>query len=251
MTTLTVDGSDTPVELNADEQESLAIGEEMQQNEQQLLAGKYKSPEDLESAYLELQKKLGESQAEPSAEDNTESSEEPKEESKTNFLDTLWEESQSEYTPETLKKLEEMNPRELAEMHLQYRSKNNNTPQEFSQRTVDQLQSVVGGADNYSKMVKWADQNLDSREVEMFDSVMDQGNPTAAYFAITSLAQRYQDAIGFDGKMLTGKAASSSKSKVFKSQAELVAAMNDPRYDNDPAYRQELMKQLENSDIDF
>ena len=247
MTTLTVDGSDTPVELNADEQESLAIGEEMQQSEQQLLAGKYKSPEDLESAYLELQKKLGES----STKEEAESSEETNEESKADFLDTLWDESQSEFTPETLKKLEEMSPRDLAEMHLQYRSKNNNAPQEFSQKTVDQLQGVVGGADNYSKMIKWADQNLDSREVEMFDSVMDTGNPSAAYFAITSLAQRYQDAIGFDGKMLSGKASSSTKTKGFKSQAELVAAMNDPRYENDPAYRQELMTQLENSDIDF
>ena len=59
MTTLTVDGADSPVELNADEQESLAIGEEMQQEQDTLLAGKYKSTEDLESAYIELQKKLG------------------------------------------------------------------------------------------------------------------------------------------------------------------------------------------------
>ena len=84
----------------------------------------------------------------------------------------------------------------------------------------------------------------------MFDQVMEAGNPNAAYFAISSLAQRYQDTIGFDGKMLTGK-ASSSKSKGFKSQAELVSAMSDPRYDTDPAYRQELMEQLENSDVNF
>ena len=102
MSTLTVDGSDTPQELNADEQDSLAVGEELQQEQEQLLAGKYKSAEDLESAYLELQKKLGESQ--PSEEPTEETAEEP--EATTNILDTLWNESQSEYTQETLKQLE-------------------------------------------------------------------------------------------------------------------------------------------------
>ena len=64
-------------ELNADEQESLQIGEEMEQQQEQRLAGKYKSAEELEAAYLELQKKLGENSSEPS--ETTE--EEPQEES--------------------------------------------------------------------------------------------------------------------------------------------------------------------------
>lgn len=247
MTTLTVDGSDSPVELNADEQESLAIGEEMQQEQETLLAGKYKSTEDLESAYIELQKKLGDSQkSEPEQQEATDQQAQPE----GNFLDTLWKEAQSEYTQDTLKQLEGMSSRDLAQMHLEYRSQNNSEPREFTQDTIDKLQGVVGGAENYSNMVEWAGSNLSEQEVSMFDQVMEAGNPNAAYFAISSLAQRYQDSIGFDGKMLTGKAAS-SKSKGFKSQAELVSAMSDPRYDTDPAYRQELMEQLENSDVDF
>ena len=246
MSTLTVDGSDTPQELNADEQDSLAVGEELQQEQEQLLAGKYKSAEDLESAYLELQKKLGESQ--PSEEPTEETAEES--EATTNILDTLWNESQSEYTQETLKQLESMSARDLAQMHLEYRSKNSSEPKEFNEQTVQQLQSVVGGPDNYSKMVQWAANNLSSEEIDMFDAVMDSGNPQAAYFAINSFAQRYQDAIGFDGKMLTGK-ASTAQPQGFKSQAELVAAMSDPRYDSDPAYRQDVMTKLENSDLDF
>jgi len=246
MPTLTVDGSDTPQELNADEQDSLAVGEEMQQEQEQLLAGKYKSAEDLESAYLELQKKLGESQ--PSEEPKEETAEEP--EATTNILDTLWNESQSEYTQDTLKQLESMSARDLAQMHLEYRSKNSSEPKEFNEQTVQQLQSVVGGADNYSKMVQWAASNLSSEEIDMFDAVMDSGNPQAAYFAINSFAQRYQDAIGFDGKLLTGK-PSTAQPQGFKSQAELVAAMSDPRYDSDPAYRQDVMTKLESSDLDF
>ena len=49
--------------------------------------------------------------------------------------------------------------------------------------------------------------------------------------------------------MLTGKP--SSNSEVFRSQAELVAAMGDPRYDNDPAYRQDVISKLDRSKINF
>ena len=61
--TLTYDaGTDTVTtedNLTEAEQESLAVGEEMQAQQEQLLAGKYKNAEDLEKAYVELQKKLG------------------------------------------------------------------------------------------------------------------------------------------------------------------------------------------------
>ena len=46
--------------LTPDEQDSLKVGEEMAEKEVQLLAGKYKDAEELEKAYVELQKKLGE-----------------------------------------------------------------------------------------------------------------------------------------------------------------------------------------------
>ena len=50
--------------------------------------------------------------------------------------------------------------------------------------------------------------------------------------------------------MLTGKAAE-TRGDIFRSQAQLVQAMSDPRYDNDPAYRQDVIAKLERSDIDF
>ena len=64
--TLTVN-TDAPTEtadvvenLTPDEQDSLQVGEEMMNQQEQLLAGKYKNAEDLEKAYVELQSKLGE-----------------------------------------------------------------------------------------------------------------------------------------------------------------------------------------------
>ena len=46
--------------LTEEEQDSLQVGEKMMAEQEGLLAGKYKSPKDLEKAYLELQKKQGE-----------------------------------------------------------------------------------------------------------------------------------------------------------------------------------------------
>ena len=37
----------------------------------------------------------------------------------------------------------------------------------------------------------------------------------------------------------------------FRSQAEVVAAMSDPRYERDPAYRQDLYDKLERSNVQF
>lgn len=252
MTTLTVDGSpEESGELSAEEQDSLAVGEQMAQEQESLYAGKYKNAEELESAYIELQKKLGSSDDEDSDNDGDES-EDTSEES-TSILDELWEQSQSEFKEETLEKLRGMDPTELANMYLQYR--NNASQQEpqardMPQEVVTQLKSIVGGDANYKNMTEWASSNLSEQEIAMFDKVMDFGDPNAAYFAINSLAQRYQDAVGFDGKLLTGKASSSNKAG-FRSQAEMIEAMQDPRYDRDPAYRQEVMQKLESSDVDF
>ena len=58
--TITYDSTDDSVVIESQEardQESLEIGEKMMQEQENLLAGKYRKPEDLEKAYLELQKK--------------------------------------------------------------------------------------------------------------------------------------------------------------------------------------------------
>ena len=63
--------------LTPDEQDSLKVGEEIVDQQEQLLAGKYKTAQDLEKAYKELESKLGEQSGQEnveqtSAEDETE-----------------------------------------------------------------------------------------------------------------------------------------------------------------------------------
>ena len=207
---------ETPVNsevLNSDEQDSLAVAESLEGGEQPLLAGKFKDPQALEQAYVELQKKLGEPRDEvQSTEDESESTA-PAEEEETS--------SDPEADVETL-----------------------------SEAQAQELMDMVGGEKAYKSMLEWAGDNFGKEEVEMYDQVMESGNPNAIFFAVQALQSRYNDAVGSDGQLLTGRGAQNTDDS-FRSQAELVAAMSDPRYDRDPAYRADLMRRLENSDVEF
>ena len=246
--------------LNADEQDSLKVGETMQEEQENLLAGKYKDAQELESAYIELQKKLGEKGSEAGEdtrdtnEDEQENEKENEEETKedsseTNILDELWEQSSDDkYDEDTLEALSKTDPVELAKMHLEYRAKN--VPQELSDNNIKELKNIAGGEQGYDDMLAWADKNLNKQEIDMFDAVMEKGDPLAAFFAVRSLSYRWNDSKGVDGRMLTGTAPKSDGSQ-FRSQAEVVQAMSDPRYERDSAYRQDVMKKLERSNVNF
>ena len=257
--TLTMDETpaDNP-EFTQEEMDSLKVGEEMEAQQEQLLAGKYKTAEDLESAYIELQKKLGEPKEEVSNETEETVSEETTEESKeeepkdkeSSVLDSLWEQRDNKdgFSDDVLKELASTNPGELAKEYLKYRQANQ--PQALTDENISQLMESAGGEEKYNTIVGWAKNNLSEQEQKMYDTVVDRGDPLACYFALQALMGRYNDAVGTDGRMLTGKPPSSA-GDVFKSQAEMVKAMEDDRYNDDPAYRQAIMEKLERSNIEF
>jgi len=238
----------------------------MVEAQDELLAGKYKDAQELEKAYVELQKKLGDkgSKDSPEAGDSQDSEEVESEEdqqdedeaevdtSKDGILDQLWEEANGdEYSKETLEELSKLDAVDIADMHLRYRQQvEQNIPQPINEQQATELKNVAGGEQQYGEMLQWAKDNLNPQEVQMFDTVIERGDPLAAFFAVRSLAYRYQDSLGREGTMVTGTAPRGDGSQ-FKSQAEVVEAMSDPRYDRDPAFRQKIMKKLERSDINF
>jgi len=254
MATLTID--ETPAdtsEFSAEEMDSLKVGEEMQEAQDNRLAGKYENAQELEKAYIELEKKIGskseEEEAAPAAEtEDTEEPEQPEQPDGPSVLDKLWDEKDSGFQDETLNELASSNPGELAKAYLQLRA--STEAPNLSDKDVDQLKQVAGGEDNYNRVIEWADSNLSSQEKDMYDTVMDRGDKLGCYFAIQALLSRYRDGVGSDGTLLQGKAPSSSSAQ-FRSQAELVQAMADPRYDRDPAYRRDVQQKLEYSNIDF
>ena len=142
-----------PEILNSDEKESLAIAESLEQGEQPLLAGKFKDPQALEQAYVELQKKLGEPRDEvPAPEDQGEP---------------------AKAEPEAEDSEEPDSPERLSEEQAEY------------------LMDMVGGDKAYKSMIDWAGQNFSKEEISMYDGVMESGDANAIFFAVQALQARY------------------------------------------------------------
>ena len=242
--------ADAP-ELNADEQESLAIGEEMQAAEDNLLAGKYKSVQDLEKGYLEAQKMLGERSSE---QETAEEEQEPAEYSPTDYLNAAASEygEKGELSEETMNQLTTMSSEELIAAYINTQTNQQQQAQgvELSDRQVQSIKQSVGGDQQYEALVGWAGENLDSSSIDAFDSLVESGNAKAIELAVAGLYSMYEAQNGSDGQMISGKAPTSN-GETFRSQAEVVAAMSDPRYDRDPAYRDEVIAKLDRSNDYF
>ena len=121
---------------------------------------------------------------------------------------------------------------------------------EMTDAQVNQVQNYVGGEKQYNEIVSWAGQNLGRSQIEAFDGVVQTGNVEMIKLAIAGLKSQYSDANGYEGTTLQGKPARSS-GDTFRSQAELVAAIGDPRYDTDPAYRDDVIAKLDRSNMEF
>lgn len=256
MATLTYDPTpaDQP-EFNEAEQEALAIGEAAAAEQEQLLAGKFKDAEALEKAYLELQSKLGSRKEESSEEDDLNDDGQAEEEAEvtttSKILDSLWEDVQNgNITDATREKLAELDTGELATEYLKYRQAVEQQSYDITDNQVAELRNIAGGEEGYQELVAWASDNLSKEDIQRYDNVIASGNYDAISFAIQALTSKYTEAMGIEGQLLKGKPTANSKD-VFRSQAEVVAAMSDPRYDRDPAYRSDVFAKLERSNLEY
>jgi len=272
--TLTYDaGTDTVTDgegnnLTPAEQDSLAVGEELVAQQEKLLAGKYKDAAELEKAYVELQSKLGEKSNKDSGEagdtkdsaevESEETTEETEETPQTSAAAELITSASNEFnekgelTPETIEKFSSMSSKELVEAYMQVQAdlpqaSNEAEVADISTAVVNEVKNAAGGEQAYNNMVQWAGENLDQNSIQAFDNIINSGSVEAIKLAVAGLKAEYENSNGYEGQMYSGKAPKTSKD-VFRSQAELVDAMSDRRYDRDPAYRQDVIDKLERSD---
>ena len=218
-------------------------------------AGKYKSAEELERAYLELQKKLGErtenSEEKPAAEEKQEGSEEAETDQEPNEAYQTLEAASKEYeeggelSEDTLEKLSQLDSKELIENWVEY--VNSSKPEQpagaIPQEDVDRIMGSVGGNDQYQTMVSWASEALAPDEIAAYDAVVSSGNSDAIYWAVQGLRSKYVESNGYEGKQVSGSRAPRPEPG-FRSQAELARAIGDPRYREDPAYRLDVQEKL-------
>ena len=245
--------ADAP-EFTEDEQNSLEVAEKLGQEEAKQYAGKFNNAEDLEDAYLELQKKLGSNDEDTEVDTLDETDEEvsPGVSLITNASEEYYA-NEGKLSTETMEKFGEMSSQDLVNAYMEIQANNPNPQQEYGDLTDAEMNSVynsAGGEKAYDSMVNWAADNLAEKKLDAFNSIINQGDATAIQIAVAGLKSEYDNAEGYEGRMLTGKAAASSRD-VFRSQAEVVQAMKDPRYARDEAYQQDIFDKLERSNVQF
>ena len=169
--------------------------------QEELIAGKFRSADDLLQAYQELEKKLGNNGGYNKTE---------------------------EATNETEDQAGGFEP----------------ISQEEEQTIVDS----IGGSDNFSAVQQWANENLNQEEIEAYNREVNSGDYYRARNALQSMYFAYQDQAGFEPELMGGRLSGNS-SDVFRSTAEVMAAMNDSRYLNDSAYTQDVQDKLIRSDV--
>jgi len=253
-------------EFSDEELDSLAVGEQMMQAQDQLLAGKYENAEQLEKAYIELQSKLGErSPSESESGEVSDSLEEAEYEAEEEELqeEVEWTEAAQvisnaaqeyaetgELSAEMMQEFANMSSQDLVEAYVNYFAEEQDTP-DLTDGQVNQIKNFAGGEEAYGELVGWAAENMDSQYLEAYNAMVDSANPAVIQLALAGLMATYQETNGYEGRMLSGRAAQESSLPVFRSQAEVVAAMSDPRYDSDPAYRQDVYDALERSNLQY
>lgn len=267
--------------VEAEEADSLEVGEKLVQEHEDLLAGKYKSAEELEKAYMELQSKLGggDEEAEEAEEGEYEATEGDyeryDEDGYVNFdavseaygdglaaafqennidpwaMNDHFYENDGTLTPEMYDQLNEAGfSDETIDAYLgglRNQLGYEDAGSTLDDRAISDIKGIAGGDEQYDAVVQWASENLPQEDIEAFDEVINTANEAAVRFAVKALVGQYEDAVGRTPELVTGK--QSSTGQAYRSMAEVVRDMSDPRYDTDDAYRMDVMRKLERSNL--
>tara|TARA_Y100000593_G_scaffold94607_1_gene194600 strand:- start:2343 stop:3149 length:807 start_codon:yes stop_codon:yes gene_type:complete len=263
---LTIKDEPTPA-LSPDNQATLNETDNVDTGEPSKLAGKYDSVEALEKAHLELQKKLGDSEpAEDSGITESESEQEVESASATEIygdlvggrldeagidfgdMNTRWQQT-GELQAEDYSELEKAGfTRDMVDAYLQGAQFRKDQDTELSAKQSAQIMSDYGGESEYKKMTSWAESNFTEAEQSAFNKAIRNQDIEVVKLAIAGLSARYSANAEREPRLIGGKTARESTDK-YESTAQIVAAMNDPLYKTDPAYRKKVENKIARSNV--
>ena len=103
----------------------------------------------------------------------------------------------------------------------------------------------VGGEDRYKAVAGWASTNLPAERVTAFNNALESGDQAQIINQLKGLQYDHMQATGYEPRLARGTAAAQSRATPFESEAQVVAAMNDPRYQNGPNMDPAYIKQVE------
>ena len=262
MTSSQVNVSETPP-MSAEDLQTLAKNET---DENGLILGKFKSVEDLAASYKELEGKLGQVSEEDQATEETE--EQTQEEGEFNAeeyygdgLASVLEEvgidaqditqrftDTGEISEDDYSKLGEAGfSKQVVDTYLDG-LRGVGEGDEIPTQQIQNIKDSVGGDQAYEQMADWCQQNLSEQEIKAFDKITETADAPVIQLAVEGLYTRYQNAMGVEPDLVTGRPAASGPNP-YRSTAEVQAAMSDPRYGKDVTYTEDVYSRLNNSDV--
>jgi hypothetical protein len=272
---VTIIQNENPALSPENEEMLAALASEGDDKPAELLAGKYKSVEDLEKAYKELQSKLGRGESTTpdtedddtttAADDQAEDDDKPAGDAREIYGDLIggkldeagidfqemnvrWQQSGTLESGDYDQLAEAGFNRDMVDAYLsglQYKAAQDTA---LSVKEVTSIKESLGGEAEYNKMIQWAGANLPPEEVEGFNQIINTQPMSAVKMAVAGLHARYTAVEGREPKLIGGRASKGSSDK-FESTAQLVEAMSDPRYSKDPAYQRKVQEKLGRSSI--
>ena len=102
--------------------------------------------------------------------------------------------------------------------------------------------TAVGGEQQYQTMLAWAQTALTKAEQDAFNKAT-RGSREEVMLAVNSLKGRFEGAYGRSPNLLGGSQQGTAP-QGYASRQEMTAAMRDPRYSRDPAYRASVAAKL-------
>ena len=218
------------------------------------LPDKFESPEDMAEAYAQLEQKLSSRDTQQDTETQaptptpTRSSEIQEVSEALSAQGIDFNKYAREYGENG--SLSEESYSELAEKGLPENVVNSwiKGEQAIADQTIRQAHESIGGKEEYDALLEWASTSLNEKEIESFNRAIESPDVNDVVFAIKSLNARRSVSEGQSPTLLQGDTGG-SKIGSFQSVAQLTKAMNDPRYQTDPAYRDEVTSKLSQSSI--
>jgi hypothetical protein len=209
-----------------------------------LLAGKYKTPADLEKAYKELEKKLGVPKPDAAKPDAAKPATTPEGIAEGVVADagldmaTLSTEfaEKGELSADSLAKLAKVGiPKEMVDDYIAGQEAR-------AVAQVSKVHALVGGEDEYKTILTWAAANVSEEDKAVFNKHIN-GDFDSQRLVVEALHGKYIKAVGSAPKVISGEGAPPSTSG-YESRAQMTADMGDPRYAKDSAFRAKVERKV-------
>lgn len=245
-----------------------------QQAEPEKILGKFKSTEDLAKAYQELERKLGQPKEQPSESPAAQPKAYTRDEGVKEYGEFLADKfEEAEFNPYEMAaafeagqdvepfmaKLEGVGiPRSVVERYLGSSADSGSV--ELSEQDQAELKDLVGGEESFQQLSAWVKDNVPKDVVDDYNAVVASGNKDAIRWALRALqASASQGSAPKQATLkepeLVGSGRPPSSGKTFESKAQVLEAMNKLNakgqrlYDVDEAYRSQVIRMLDASDV--